>query len=347
MERIFSEEVYRSAINTLVTEASKRHPDYQKIDTQTLQNEFIKVNVFTTPELAGLSKEVKEGRFHLDTAKELDAQSIRESIQHGMDRCTSRQKVWTVEDYEKESVINAARIIVTNFLRSVPDVSEIYNAAEIMKSKYSSNSIIELSEAVKNNTIHIRPSDKIKSLSGSIEKGIEDFNIQNSRKASFEDIVERAHDKGLNLPKDHMEYIRTSIEQNKAPPELFKGYIDKIADKRDEKGFGWHIREDRDPKYPLLRFMDKHGTTLAYIVERTNTESGQKFYAANRINENKEHIKITSNNSIEAVKNHVNAYYTGAIIRELSNEKSLNKTPLLNIPDLNSSKYSPSFDLTR
>lgn len=139
---------------------------------------------------------------------------------------------------------------------------------------------------------------------------------------NFEDVIERSRELGLNLPKNQMESIRVSIEEKKIPVETHIQQIEKIADRHNEKGYGWHIREDHNPKYPLLYFIDKHNQINAYVVERSNSQTTERFYAANRINEKGEHLKITSNNSLEAVKNHVTAYYTGATIRELATEMS-------------------------
>jgi hypothetical protein len=146
-----------------------------------------------------------------------------------------------------------------------------------------------------------------------------------SKGNTVEDLIEHAQSKGLSLPKNHMESIRTSLEQNKSNPEQIRQHIDKIATKHSEKGYGWHMREDHDPRYPLLRYMDKSGKTCAYIAERTNKQTGEKFYAANRINGKNEHIKLATNNNLDTVKHHVNSYYTGVSIREISNARNVQK----------------------
>lgn len=146
---------------------------------------------------------------------------------------------------------------------------------------------------------------------------------------TIEDVIERSRELGITLPKNHMELIRLSIEEKKLTPEAHIEQIEKIAQKHAEKGYGWHIREDHNPKYPLLYYIDRHNNISAYIIERANKETNERFFAANRVNENGEHLKITSNNSLEAVKNRVEAYYTGATIKEYSIEQSKTKEKAL------------------
>lgn len=138
---------------------------------------------------------------------------------------------------------------------------------------------------------------------------------------TFEDIIERSRELGITLPKNHMELIRLSIEGKKVTPETHIDQIEKFAQRHAEKGYGWHIREDHNTKYPLLYYIDKNNNINAYIVERINKETNERFFAANRINENGEHVKITSNNNLDAVKSRVEAYYTGATIKEYLAEK--------------------------
>jgi hypothetical protein len=145
------------------------------------------------------------------------------------------------------------------------------------------------------------------------------------RKVVIEDFIEHGRDRGINLPKSHLETIRTSLEKGTATVDQLIENVNAIASKYEEKGYRWYVQADHDPKYPLMRLMDKSGDTLAYVAERINKETQEHFFVANRINENGEHLKITSNNSIEAVRGHVTAYFTGAVIREIANEMNQSK----------------------
>ncbi|MBN2434861.1 MAG: hypothetical protein JXK07_06300 [Spirochaetes bacterium] len=139
---------------------------------------------------------------------------------------------------------------------------------------------------------------------------------------SIEDVLDRSRELGLTLSKNHIEVIRASIEEKKLSVEEHIEQLEKMGARHAEKGYAWHIREDHNPKYPLLYYIDKHNNINCYVVERTNSQTGERFFVANRINENGEHFKITSNNNLDIVKNHVAAYYTGVTIREFSLEMS-------------------------
>lgn len=163
---------------------------------------------------------------------------------------------------------------------------------------------------------------------------------------TFEDVIERSRELGLTLPKNQMELIRVSIEENKIPIKTHLDQIEKIAEKHSEKGLSWCIREDHNPKYPILYYVDKNSSINAYVIERTNKETQERFFVANRINNNGEHLKIASNSSLDAIRNNVAAYYTGATIREIAIEIS-------KMPDKQSSKdkeakkaHSPELSLS-
>ncbi|MBN2434860.1 MAG: hypothetical protein JXK07_06295 [Spirochaetes bacterium] len=150
--------------------------------------------------------------------------------------------------------------------------------------------------------------------------------LSTDRKVVIEDIIEHCRDRGINLPKSHLETVRTSLEQGTASVQQVIENVNTIASRYDEKGYRWYVQAEHDPKYPLMRLMDKSGDTLAYVAERINKESQEHFFVANRINENGEHLKLTSNNSMEAVRSNVTAYFTGAVIREIANEMNQSKS---------------------
>lgn len=170
------------------------------------------------------------------------------------------------------------------------------------------------------------------------------MNLENENQ-KFEDVIERSREIGLTLPKNQMELIRVSIEENKIPIKTHFEQIEKIAEKHSEKGLSWCMREDHNPKYPILYYVDKNTNINAYVVERINNETQERFFDANRINDKGEHLKITSNGSLDAVKNNVAAYYTGETIREIAAEitKTSDKQPL---KDKEAKKaYSPELSL--
>jgi len=148
--------------------------------------------------------------------------------------------------------------------------------------------------------------------------------LSNKQKVSVEDLIEYSRDRGINFPKSHLESIRVSLEQGSPTSQLIEN-VNIIASRYEEKGFAWYVQTDHNPKYPLMRFMDKFGNTKAYIAERVNKETQEHFFVANRISEKGEHLKICSNNSLEAVRSNVTAYYTGAVICEIANEFSKSK----------------------
>lgn len=149
-----------------------------------------------------------------------------------------------------------------------------------------------------------------------------------ARNLKIEDLIEYSNERGINLPKAQLETIRTSLEAGTTTPAQVIEHVNAIADRYNEKGYKWYVQTDPDPKYPLMRFMDKSGRTLAYIAERVNKETEEHFFVANRIiekDDQRQHLQLTSNNSVEAVRGNVTAYYTGAVIREISKEMEQEK----------------------
>jgi len=148
----------------------------------------------------------------------------------------------------------------------------------------------------------------------------------NEKVSSVEDLIEYSRNLGINLPKSHLETLRVFFDRAETSALLVQN-VDTIAEKYKEKGFKWYVQTDHDPKYPLMRFMDKYGHTMAYVAERVNKETQERFFVANRINEKGEHLQLSSSSDIEAIKGNVTAYYTGAVIREIANEFSKLKNP--------------------
>lgn len=148
------------------------------------------------------------------------------------------------------------------------------------------------------------------------------------RKLNIEDLIEYASERGINLPKAQLETIRSSLDEGTTTPARVLEHVNTITDRYNDKGYKWYVQTDPDPKYPLMRFMDKSGRTLAYIAERVNKETQEHFFVANRIvekDDQRQHLQLTSNNSVEAVRSNVTAYYTGAVIREISKEMEQEK----------------------
>jgi hypothetical protein len=151
-----------------------------------------------------------------------------------------------------------------------------------------------------------------------------------------QEVVDYSKSLGINVPKNYIESVEKSLNSNELKVEDHKEFINEIAERHQKKGYAWHVREDGDPKFPLLYYIDKHQNIDAYIVERTNNKTQEKFFFANRFNHDGKHVKISSNNDLESVKNNVAVYFTGATIREIGNERSqkLNVQPEVKTPEL-------------
>jgi hypothetical protein len=145
---------------------------------------------------------------------------------------------------------------------------------------------------------------------------------------SFEDVIERSRELGLTIPKNQMEMIKSSLETGTMSGAAHMEHIEKVSEKLNDKGLRWTVPESHDPKMPLHYLVDKHSNVQVYIVERTNSESHEPFYVANRktfdFDSNKsKHTQMTTGNSVEAVKINVAAYYTGAAIKEVAKDLEL------------------------
>lgn len=350
------QELQNRSMKTLVVEATRNNsPQPTEHDVKRIAQEFLQTDKFKTSEIVGLAKEAGEGRFSVPPAKEMNSAEIGKSIQQGLEKCTTRQKEWSAEDYNREALRFSVKIIAADALIK-PQASHVNElTSEFLKNaNHDRGDIQRLAQAVEKGSHHLDKIDKpdVSSFSDSVKRGIEAVGLaqQNHAKPNtFEDLIEHARDRGLNLPKAQMEFIRTSLEHGKASPEQLKQNIDQIAAKHDQKGYRWYVQTDHDPKYPLMRFMDKSGETRAYVVERVNKETQQHFYVANRINDKGDHLKVTSNDSLEAVRNHVAAYYTGATIKEMSQEMSRSRSPEkpTTTQDVSKPEKKEEFTLTR
>lgn len=146
------------------------------------------------------------------------------------------------------------------------------------------------------------------------------------RFTSYEQVnekIQNLRDKGVQLPKGYVQQLQEALDQNQTTVEHLAKQFDKLEKKHNDKGLKWWIQKEHDPRYPLMRLIDKAGHPKAYIVERTNAETQQKFYVANRVTADGAHIKVTSNDRIEQVREHTEAYFVGISLKELSAENRL------------------------
>jgi hypothetical protein len=138
-----------------------------------------------------------------------------------------------------------------------------------------------------------------------------------SKGRAIEDVLEHATDLGLHLPKSFIETMNNNLHDKKVTVEALQQCVDKIADRHGKKGLDWWVNNEPKQNQPLMRLQDRSGKCHAYIMERTNNATQERFYSANRINYEGKHIQIGTNKSLEGLKNRVTAYYTGITVREI------------------------------
>jgi len=144
---------------------------------------------------------------------------------------------------------------------------------------------------------------------------------------AFEDVLEHARNRGVILPKSHMEYMRTGLEAGKVTADYLMSRVDKIAEKLDKEGYDWHYNNtSNDPKRAVAIYASDNGVQ-AYIMERTNKETGEKFYAANRIDSDGNHQSLGTSADIRALQNRVEAYNVKIVINEIQGEKRKQAEP--------------------
>jgi hypothetical protein len=146
-----------------------------------------------------------------------------------------------------------------------------------------------------------------------------------SKGRPFDEVMEHINDRDLHLPKKYIEKMNNDLYENKITVDQAKVLVDKVAELRAEKGFEWWEIKDRKPNQPLERFQDNRGVTHAYIMERTNKSTQEKFNAACLITEQGKHLQLGTHKNISVLENRVNAYFTGIAINKIANEVSKEK----------------------
>lgn len=137
-----------------------------------------------------------------------------------------------------------------------------------------------------------------------------------SRGKAIDDLLERARDLGLQMPKSRIEEMNTALNEGKVSVKVMQEIIDRTVEKHNQKGLAFWENRDRKENQPLLKYMDKNDKTHAFIAERTNSSTHEKFFAANIV-ENGKQVQLGTNKNLEALQNRVRAYYVGITMNEI------------------------------
>jgi len=138
---------------------------------------------------------------------------------------------------------------------------------------------------------------------------------------TLEDVLEHARDRGVVLPKKHIEFMRTGLENGKVTPDYLISKVNKIAEKYYEKKPGWYTSIEADPNKPVAYYVSNYDQ--AHVYRRMNKETGEYFFSASRVEgvgaETKYHNLATAATFSE-IQNRVEGYYVGIAIKDVAKE---------------------------
>jgi hypothetical protein len=155
------------------------------------------------------------------------------------------------------------------------------------------------------------------------------MSVDTTKQVTIEDVIDRSRELGLTLPKNQMEAIKESLEKGTMSGQEHMQHLEKVSEKLADKGLRWATPESHAPNQPLHYLVDKHSNVQVYIMERTNSETKETFYAASRKSFDSEKnrevfVNMRTNNSVDSLKSNIAAYYTGAAIKEVAKEAEKN-----------------------
>jgi len=157
--------------------------------------------------------------------------------------------------------------------------------------------------------------------------GLEQKEGNAQKPQTLEDILEHARDRGVVLPKKHIEFMRTGLEAGKVTADYLVYKVDRIAEKYLANNPSWCTTILTDPNKPVAYYFNDHGDQ-ARVFRRANEETGDQFFCAARVEGFGADMKfhdIATASTYDEVKNRVEGYYVGIAIKEVAKENKIAK----------------------
>ncbi len=145
----------------------------------------------------------------------------------------------------------------------------------------------------------------------------------------LEDITGKINEKyHVEFSQNQVNKLALAIEENKISKDGVELLLTEVGQKYHERGLNWKDKDEPTKSGVVSSLKDKNNITAAYIVERTNKESGDKFYIAKEIQLTKEegkvnHVDMFMSSKLEMLKNSVPKAYLSRMCNKISKEVSV------------------------
>jgi hypothetical protein len=202
--------------------------------------------------------------------------------------------------------------------RTLSDIVSLHETSDNDKwrenlSEKVSGLVSEMQERINPETLSLPAQEK---MGWFIDISSEDARVLSKGKP-FDEIMEHACDRNLHLPKSYIDKLNNDLYDKKVTVDQVKALVDTVAKANEDKGYEWWEIKNPQHRQPVLRFQDRFGKTHAYISERVNKSTQEKFFAACKLTDRGQSIQIGTHRNIDVLERRVSAYMTGIIIHEV------------------------------
>lgn len=124
------------------------------------------------------------------------------------------------------------------------------------------------------------------------EKKYEDYQIKN---AKVEELNNKAKADGVLFSDSKLEFMDNGLDNKKISEGKLEKYVETVIKHHKNRGINWENKEKDNDTGTIAVLKDKDDKVLSSIIERTNSQTNEKFYCANLQMGEKTRTLFTSN----------------------------------------------------